>query len=413
MALQSGSVLTGLHGDRYVLGTEKGKGGEGIVYAVKNNSSLAAKIYKAPTPMLEKKLKCMVSHPISPYIDGKLMIAWPQDVLYSNGQFAGYTMPLVKDVSPIYVLCRNNPQHVNDCHSLFPSYRWSYSVVVAYHLAWVVDYIHKNHYVLGDMNSNNVVIHRDGSVTILDVDSFDICDPSTGEHFPCVVGLPEFLAPELQVPDLRRAKFTEHSDNFALAIHVFQLLMGNFHPFNSRILTQYKRSTSLNPQQLNIVQGNCPYVKQIPNVAKPVGAPSLQFLPARIQTAFRTTFNYDEMNALSRISSRVSADMWRQLLYDLYERIRKGEMKVCDQNPEHMYFPSHGGCPFCLAQQAVPSSVTRTSAGTASSVRSSSGMRSSTHMRSVTPPSPSPSPSPVSKSGKKTGRFSFLKSLFS
>lgn len=407
MTLQPGSALTGLRGDRYILGPEKGKGGEGIVYAVKNKPSLAAKIYKAPNGMIERKLKCMVDHAVSPYIDGKLMLAWPQDVLYSNGRFAGYTMPLVKDVSPIYVLCRNNPDHVNDCHTLFPTYRWSYSVVVAYHLAWVVDHIHKNHYVLGDMNSNNIVIHKDGSVTILDVDSFDICDPVTGEHFPCTVGLPEFLAPELQVPDLRRAKFSEHSDDFALAIHIFQLLMNNYHPFNSRTLSEYKRSTPLNPQQMNIVQGNCPYVKQIPNVTRPVGAPSLQFLPARIQTAFRTTFNYDEINALSRISSRVSADMWRQLLYDLYERIRKGEMKVCGNNPEHMYFPSHGGCPFCLAQQAAPASGSGASASTAPPPSSSvtRSVRSGSVTRS--------SPAPVSGSGKKAGRLSFFKSLLS
>ena len=138
-----------------------------------------------------------------------------------------------------------------------------------------------------------------------------------------------------------------------------------------------------------------------------MGAPSLQFLPARIQTAFRTTFNYDEINALSRISSRVSADMWRQLLYDLYERIRKGEMKVCGNNPEHMYFPSHGGCPFCLAQQAAPASGSGASASTAPPPSSSvtRSVRSGSVTRS--------SPAPVSGSGKKAGRLSFFKSLLS
>ena len=66
MTLQPGSALTGLRGDRYILGPEKGKGGEGIVYAVKNKPSLAAKIYKAPNGMLERKLKCMVDHAVSP-----------------------------------------------------------------------------------------------------------------------------------------------------------------------------------------------------------------------------------------------------------------------------------------------------------------------------------------------------------
>ena len=39
---------------------------------------------------------------------------------------------------------------------------------------------------------------------ILDVDSFDITDPDTGERFECTVGISEFLAPELQGRDLRK-----------------------------------------------------------------------------------------------------------------------------------------------------------------------------------------------------------------
>ena len=96
---------------------------------------------------------------------------------------------------------------------------------------------------------------------ILDVDSFDITDPDTGERFECTVGISEFLAPELQGRDLRKAKFTKHTDEFALAVHIFQLLMGNAHPFNVKVVDSVKQSLPENKLEMNIVNGNCPWVK--------------------------------------------------------------------------------------------------------------------------------------------------------
>ena len=226
----AGSLVTGMNG-RYRLLKQLGSGGEGVVY-ITDRPDLVIKIYRKPYAQMERKLKSMLQYPLEPKADGShLLIAWPQDIIYENGSFVGYAMPYVMDTYPIYTVCRNNEKHIKDCHAVFPQYDWRYSLMVAYHLAWTVSYIHDHGYVVGDMNSNNIVIHSDGTVTILDVDSFDVTNPKTGEHFPCGVGIGEFLAPELQGRNLRNARFTRHTDEFSLAIHIFILLMNNTHPF--------------------------------------------------------------------------------------------------------------------------------------------------------------------------------------
>lgn len=365
-----GSVLKGKQGRSFQLVKKLGSGGEGTVYTT-DDPNLVIKIYKNPQPIMEKKLLCMLKHPLEPKADGvHLLIAWPQDVIYEGNTFVGYAMPFVKDTYPIYIVCRNNEKHKHDCHEVFPNYDWRYSLMVAYHLAWVVAYVHKHGYVIGDMNSNNIVIHGDGSLTILDVDSFDITDPDTGERFPCNVGIAEFLAPELQGRNLRNASFTKHTDEFALAIHIFILLMNNTHPFtlrqlsdgelasnNVQTLTGKKQSTVQDQKMVNMVNGYCPFIKSVPGYGPPVYAPEFNFLPRQIQTAFRQTFGYDAANAIARSSQRTSADLWRVLLYNYFQRTKGAEADVirCKQNPEHFYIRSRGRCAFCdSSKRAVP-----------------------------------------------------------
>ena len=363
-----GSVLKGSNGRSFKLVKQIGSGGEGTVYTT-DDPDLVIKIYKNPQPVMERKLLCMLKHPLQPKADGvHLLIAWPQDVIYEGGTFVGYAMPFVKDTYPIYIVCRNNEQHKHDCHAVFPTYDWRYSLMVAYHLAWVVNYVHEHGYVIGDMNSNNIVIHGDGSLTLLDVDSFDITDPDTGERFPCNVGIAEFLAPELQGRNLRNASFTKHTDEFALAIHIFILLMNNTHPFtlrqltdgelsnNVQTLTGKKQSTVQDQKMVNMVNGYCPFIKNIPGYGIPIYAPEFNFLPIQIQKAFRQTFGYDASNAVAQSGARVSANMWRVLLYNYFQRTKgeNADMIRCKHNPEHFYIRGRGKCAFCEIGKRVP-----------------------------------------------------------
>lgn len=414
---QEGTMLRGTSGKFYRLTKSLGRGGEGTVFAT-DDTNVVAKIYHNPEPVMERKLKCMTRHPLDPYAGSKfLLIAWPQDVIYENGKFVGYIMPFIKDVHPIYVLCRNNEQHIQDCHAVFPKYNWTNSIAVAYNLAIAVRYIHENGYVVGDMNPNNIVIHGNGSITILDVDSFDVTDPDTGEHFKCKVGVAEMLPPELQGRNLKEesARFTKHTDEFSLAIHIFQLLMNNQHPFNMRrdtsvsskqsTLAEYKRSIAQDKQLDDLVKGNCVFIRDIPGYTRPLGAPSLEMLPAQIQTAFRQTFDYTAQNAVSKAKERTSADMWRVLLYNFYNRSKgtSPDLVPCAANPEHYYLKGHNGCAFCKAEQEKKKFMDDYKSR--HSATQSSGQ---TPPKPVTPPPAPPTPPNPSPKPAKKGFFSWL-----
>ena len=81
----AGSTLIGLKGKKYQLQSEKAKGGEGTVF-VTGDPSVVVKVYHRPDAWTERKLKCMVHHPLNPYADGVHLL----DVYKRQAQ--GYTL---------------------------------------------------------------------------------------------------------------------------------------------------------------------------------------------------------------------------------------------------------------------------------------------------------------------------------
>lgn len=346
-----GSSLRGETGLPYQLMEEIGSGGEGNVYRT-DQPNIAVKIYKMPTPDIERKIRYMVSCPIDSYARDAAhtpIIAWPKDVLFKDGNFVGYAMPLVSDTIPIFTLCRAE----EEVKSFFKRYSWLTHLGVAYNLATTVKYLHKMDCIVGDMNSKNIVVHKNGFITFLDVDSFDLTNPITGEHFPCTVGRPEFLPPELQGRNLTRANFTKHSDEFSLAVHVFRLLLHNRHPFDVKVLTTSGESRNESKQDYNISMGNCAYVRTVPGCEVPPNEPTLNMLPEELQEDFRKTFNYDSSNVMDRIEQRTSAEKWATDLGDLYKN-RDTLLEQCKQNPEHYFLKERNVCEFCRTINASP-----------------------------------------------------------
>lgn len=350
-------TLTGENGHLYNLEKEIGSGGEGIVYQT-DDPSIAVKIYKNPSPEIERKIRYMVSCPIDSRAKDAArtpVIAWPQDTLYENGKFVGYAMPLATDTIPIYTLCRGGEK----ARSFFKNYSWLTHLGVAFNLANTVKYLHSMDCIVGDMNSKNIVVHRNGFITFLDVDSFDLTNSVTGEHFPCTVGRPEFLPPELQGRDLRNACFTIHSDEFSLAVHIFRLLLHNRHPFDVKITNIGRESVNESKQEYNISVGNCAYVRTVPGCEVPPNEPTLDMLPSNLQEDFRNTFNYDNSDVMQKVSRRTTAAQWAADLGGLYKD-RMSLLEQCTQDPEHYFLKSKGFCEFCrvMPPKAKPNTAT-------------------------------------------------------
>lgn len=396
--VQTGETIYGFQGQAYRIRERKGAGGEGTVYLT-DQPGIVAKIYHNPTAVQERKLRCMLNKKIATKApSGTSLIAWPKDILYQNGAFAGYTMPLIEAGKPIFTL-----YHDKSTREFFNDYNWTKSLCVAMNLAHLVDIIHNCDCVIGDMNPGNIIVHPNGLVSILDVDSFDITDPATGEHFKCGVGIPDYLAPELQhrrsLKD-ESSRFTKHTDEFSLAVHIF-LLLFHYHPFLARSLKTYVQSSDVNQIDQNIANGVCPFVRPVNNVALPVGAPELSLLPPFLQEDFKRTFGYTALDSITKSAQRTSAKTWYEHLKALYGSL--GTLMVpCGKNPEH-YRRADQPCELCKAQARLDAWMTQQKGG-AQNRQAANRQTAATNMAAKAP-QPQPNPQPQPKPRKKSGGF--------
>lgn len=350
------AVYKSSSGKVYTLGAQLGTGGEGIVSEIQGENSKVAKIYKADRFKtdqdrftMERKLKAMLDMNISVYVDGKLRLAWPLDILYENGSMVGFVMPKINSKYKIF-----DVQRVEMAEKIYPNYTWKYAVQFAYNLSVAVKYVHDKNIVIGDFNQNNISIDTStGAVILIDCDSFDIRDPKSGEHFPCKVGLPEMLAPELQtVRNLANGTFAKEIDNFSLAIHIFRLLMRNEDPFGGVITMS--RSLSTVSANAPIINGECPYVRTVSGKEIPGRSPTLDMLPVNIQELFKKTFDYDASTALRRIKNRATATEWCNALVVLATAEPNPNLQTCTLNPHHVYPKYSSYCPWCRCENYQP-----------------------------------------------------------
>lgn len=337
----------------YSLEKRLGGGGEGNVYEINGKQDLVAKIYKDekfistpeasnPRRELKEKIETMLDQPVEPYINNVLSVAWPQDILLdSNGEFVGYVMPRVNSTHQIFAASRERERK-----QLFPSYTWKTAVLIARNLALTVKRIHAVNAIVGDMNPNNIMLDNKGYVTIIDTDSFNIKNQRTGRVYKCNVGVSEMLPPELQGKNLgdSGSMFTQESDNFALAIHIFKLLMNNCHPFGSIGMSKSQSAAAGNPIVHNIATGKCPYVTNgVGNVSP--DAPDIMMLPAEIRQLIDRAFKYTATSALNPqiIQNRPTAQEWQSALDNLYE----SQLAVCSNDSSHVWPAGYPDCPWC------------------------------------------------------------------
>ncbi len=343
---KTGDSFYGKHHQPYVLGEEIGSGGEGMVFKT-SDENLVAKIYKTPSAKMERKILSMLKLNIEMKSPGGIpLITWPKDILYEGETCVGYVMPFAGGGEPIWNMGR--PEGRNKV--FHGKYDWSKALAVATNISSLVSYLHSMGIVIGDMNSNNIFVHSNGYVTIMDVDSFDIWDKDTQEHFKCQVGRPEYLAPELQARRLSEesAAFTQETDDFALAVHIFQLLF-YAHPFNMKMIDRKEGSRGENQQADAIVEGECPFVKPGYEHMIQAGVPYLSMLPDYLQQDFRDTFSYNALNSVQQRGMRTKAAKWYQDLGKLY---RAKELVPCSVNSEH-YYLREKGCELCRAKQRL------------------------------------------------------------
>ncbi len=325
------------------LGNIIGSGGEGIVFKAHNIPGKVVKVFKpdADLDYMERKIEAIISNHVPSKLENVLISTIPEELLYDeDDKFAGYLMPWISTKFKLYDVIRSSPAR----NKYFPELNYKGLIIIAYNLAEAVNYMHEHNVVIGDLNYNNIVINTDGTVCLIDTDSYDFVDKETKEHFPCVVGYQEVLAPELQsVGSLRNGRFTKESDAFSLAILIFHILMNNADPFGSVKNSQYSESMGDIPANSSIINGECPYVKSIKGMKIPDWAPSFDLLPEYVQNLFVRTFDYSPVTLYDRIRERPSAEEWMIALM----RFCHEPLKQCERDSFHWYRMGLDECPFC------------------------------------------------------------------
>ncbi|MDR2571691.1 MAG: hypothetical protein LBD23_15550 [Oscillospiraceae bacterium] len=350
--------MKGLHGVRYRLDTAPiGSGGEGDVYRAYTNIKIA-KIYKPGTltPELEEKLEIMIKHPPNESVLSQ--VAWPLDLVYDdNGKCYGFIMPELKinaELGEIYKYPSTAPITAQQ------------KISIAKNICVVISEVHKAGYVFGDFNPRNIGLDvNTGLVSFLDTDSYHVVDSITGKTYRCNVCASGYAAPELlkkcsdYIADNPLASknvyaqtplptFTEETDNFALAVHIFKLLMNGYTPFGGIIETASVSQSSPGVGDAAIRRDS--YCFKPGYKPQSAAIPMLCAFPDDIQALFTQAF----IDGKTDPGKRPNAVKWHEALVKF-----ESQLVTCLYNPLHQYDCKNEHCPLCEADRHYSEAVTQ------------------------------------------------------
>jgi DNA-binding helix-hairpin-helix protein with protein kinase domain len=194
--------------------------------------------------------------------------------------------------------------------------------------------LHTSHCVIGDVNESNIFVLADGTVRLIDVDSFQV--HYNGDVFPCNVGTPIYTPPELQRTTFRNVLRTPNHDIFGLSVLVFQLLVQGCHPFAGRLRDGHCRTI-----EEAISEGLFAYSIHRRHLIEPP--------PGRLALA--------ELGELAELFERSFLQTQRPTATDwatVLERTR-GKLVRCAKNPRHSFVRDCRTCPLCkLPRDPLP-----------------------------------------------------------
>ena len=324
-------------------------GGEGEIYRVHSKGDKkVAKIYKSgvTTNELEDKLKIMLNHPPSNTV--LKQVAWPLDAVYgSSRQFSGFIMPELSinaELGDIY----KYPSQLD--------ISMQQKIKIAENICVVISEVHKAGYVFGDFNPRNIGLDmKSGIVSFLDTDTYHVLDQSRGKTYRCNVCAPGYAAPELLeacsahvsanpgdknnvYANTPLPTFTRNTDNFALAIHIFKLLMNGYTPYGGIIESASASLASPGTGDAAVRRDN--YCFKPGYKPQSAAIPTPDSLPAEVRNLFTRAF----INGKRDPRQRPSAFEWHGALVQ-YEK----NLVTCPNNSLHQYDKKNKACPLCAA----------------------------------------------------------------
>ena len=351
-------------GRSYFLKETKLSGGEGKIYSVAGNSHLCAKIFKDEKRTKGREAKILEWE--SMYVRGLLpegfleQVVVPQCCLYDDffrqdvRSFVGYLMEKQKGFRSLQKVYTENDLDYME------------KVWVARNLCVLTNRIHifEREIVIGDYNADNLAVFMSsGRVKFIDVDSFQLNLLRNGKRIlcPCTVGVPEFMAPEIsrrlrkertdleniaQGPD--NPIFTKYTDLYAMAYHIFSLLMNGSAPYasmpNMEELARYPSKTVSNVDidRFHAAdKGDFVFAKKSLFKKPPEYAPKYSILTQELRNLFKRAF----IDGARDPASRPNASEFYNALNEYLESL---ELRPCGH-----YMPSYysGPCEWCRLEK--------------------------------------------------------------
>ena len=282
-------------------GSEIGAGGEGTVYEDEDDPRMVIKALHPDraTPERAAKLRAMCDNP-PPNAQG---LGWPNLVQADTGKKElRYRMPRAPGGSrTAYRFISANERQKLPAHQQ----EYQYRAKIGVKIAEAFRQLHTIHVRIGDVNHQNILVSDDGSVMLIDCDSFQIPHPSGGQPYPCVVGSVEYTAPEIE--DFRRQFRSQDSDNFALAVLLYQLLGDGSHPYQGIDDPSDDPVFDIRARIKEHRFAHRPGHKRWHPT--PVQLRSWKTMPTPVQDAFRAAFSPDASEI-----GRPAADAWVSIL---------------------------------------------------------------------------------------------------
>ena len=303
-----------------------GRGGEGSVFRVRNDSSRVVKIYhSALSQDRQAKLATMVALQSDRLLR---LTAWPVATVHQrvSGPVTGILMPRISG-EVIHRLYSPKSRL-----AAFPNANWPFLIHAAGNLARSFAVIHAEGHVIGDVNHANALVSPSATVGLIDCDSFQVAYRE--RRFLCEVGISTHTPPELQGRPFNGVVRTANHDAFGLAILVFQLLFMGRHPFSGAYLGPGDMPLERAIAEFRFAYGARAQSRQM---RQPPGTLPLAAVSAPLADLFERAFGPDGAR-----SGRPLPQEWINALEGLSK-----SLKVCGRNGAHHYLRMLPSCPWC------------------------------------------------------------------
>lgn len=341
--VEAGRYLVTGRGVPFHAGAWLAQGGQGVIFEVLGRPDLVFKRYK-PAELIQDvtlrdRLEVMCKLQPAAWRHGRsqhVMLAWPTESVFDETGFVGYLMPRIdaeRSARLLRVWDPSDREVAEPPTEWLREFDWRFLVATGSNLALGLEALHASDVVIGDFNDANVAVTPGAGVTFFDCDSMQLSDAETRRQFLCRVTRPEFTAPELMGVDFQTTPRTQWTDLFALAVHLYQLLLQGEHPFRGQW-----HGEGDPPREQMLARGGLWTYAGRPELTPRPTAIGIEVLPREIAELFRRAF----VDGARDPSSRPSAMEWRNALEQL------GSALICCNSAAQHWFPSSfRQCPWC------------------------------------------------------------------